>query len=619
VTPKEARELAKKIEADELRQKAKAVIEEESSLGQIARDVVLPAVQGATYNWADEAVGAGSAVLEKMKGSQRPFSELMEEGAAPMREAYKESVTRSPWISGVSEAVGGAISPGSKIGMGVKGIAKAAALGGFTSLGASENQKPIDAAKDVALGTALGGATTALTKGVSNLIPRDANVKRATVMGAGSRELQQVGIKDRAKIAQKLKDANFFKQGNFEFDPGGMKFKKILSVKPSKAEDYKIPVSVRMKDRAEQAVAKLQNEKENIWPAVSNKIVPDADIQDIMDKSARDYLKVNPDYEKALDVTSDYSQRLYNTLRLRAMEEASAKGVPYQGITLPHLDKLKSDISKYATYGKSLADTPDADVMYQSFARNIKDYVNDKVGNPNFKKYNDMQFNFLTALDDLEKKIAGIDSSQRRNIWDKAGVFLGDTFAGDDAGLGGALIRENLDKIPYGVRAITEGAIEEAPGAIFRQAQERGREPLDVGRSPNSVEEEPSALPFDASFMPTYVNEEILNTPLPRDSKRLLENQNAVMAKVRQFAPQALPMLEDAMRNDPEAIAKAGPMLAKLAPHVFERDEYEMFDGKITDPMMQSKFMADLGNDEALSSIEKAKIGLKISRGQPLY
>lgn len=123
--------------------------------------------------------------------------------------------------------------------------------------------------------------------------------------------------------------------------------------------------------------------------------------------------------------------------------------------------------------------------------------------------------------------------------------------------------------------------------------------------------------PQPMTFNP-YINEEVLNTPLPRDSQRLMDNPTVLKAKLSQAAPDYLPILEDMLQNDPEGIKKAGPMISKMAPSIFERDDYDTFDGKIFDPMMQQKFLVDLKRDEGIDSIQKAKLALKVRRGEPI-
>jgi hypothetical protein len=173
--------------------------------------------------------------------------------------------------------------------------------------------------------------------------------------------------------------------------------------------------------------------------------------------------------------------------------------------------------------------------------------------------------------------------------------------------------------------------------------------PPSSGRKPNSVEDEISSLPEipeeeiapaqnvesdvplnsieqkientlnpkPLTFNP-YINEEILNTPLPRNSDRLLKNPAVLKAKLSQAAPQYLPVLEDMMQNDPEGLKKAAPMIANMVPSIFERDDYNAFDGKIFDPLMQQKFMTDLKRDESLGAIEKAQLAIKVRRGEPI-
>lgn len=116
-----------------------------------------------------------------------------------------------------------------------------------------------------------------------------------------------------------------------------------------------------------------------------------------------------------------------------------------------------------------------------------------------------------------------------------------------------------------------------------------------------------------------YINEELLNTPLPRDSKRLLQNQEVLLAKVQQLAPDKVGILKDMLSNDPETMQENGGKIAMLFPDVFEKDKYGMFDGKIVDPQMQEKFLLDLSDDESMSSIEKANMAMKVRRGESIH
>jgi hypothetical protein len=113
-----------------------------------------------------------------------------------------------------------------------------------------------------------------------------------------------------------------------------------------------------------------------------------------------------------------------------------------------------------------------------------------------------------------------------------------------------------------------------------------------------------------------YISDQVLNTPLPRDSKRILANPEVLRAKMGQAAPDKLPMVEDMLRNDPELLADGLAKIAGLVPSLFEKDKYGSFDGMIKNPEMQQKFLNDLRSDEGLSSIEKANMSMKLFRGQ---
>jgi hypothetical protein len=642
MTPEQKRKKALEIEKREKALEIEA--QESSSLMETVQDVGLPLLQGATYNFADEIYGGAVAAGKKMKGAKEPFLDLLRQEAEPFRKAYKESLERSPKKAFAAEMLGGMVSPASKIGKGAtigKGVLSSIGEGVLSGIGSSESEiDSMDTAKQAAISGGLAGATSLITRGVSKIIPRDANVKRATVMGASAKDLQESGVKERAKIAEKLDDRGFFGAADRDFDVNTLKHNKNIGVESaiSPASDPNIPVAGKLKDRAEDAIGKIQEAKENIWPAVKNRTIPENEVDDLLSRAVGEYTEGNPRYEKALEAASSLKEEFMQTLRLRGQERAAREGVPYQGITLKDLDELKSQMYDYTRFGKSLSDLPDSDVMYQKFARNLKEKVNDEVGNPLFSKLNEAQSEYLTVRGDLIRKQATQDTSQRRNLWDKMGVFLGDTLAGDEAALAGATLREGLEKVPYPLRRGAESAFERSPGVLYRQGLAEGEIPM-PNRSPQGVMDEvpPTEIEWGAGvnmgeqdavqkvqetlappqpeFNP-YINEEILNTPLPRDSERVIKTPEVLKAKVAQMAPQFQATVDDLLGYDPEGVKEALPKIAEMMPHLFERDKYGMFDGKILNPEMQQKFLSDLSADEGMSSIEKAKLALKIKRGE---
>lgn len=151
-----------------------------------------------------------------------------------------------------------------------------------------------------------------------------------------------------------------------------------------------------------------------------------------------------------------------------------------------------------------------------------------------------------------------------------------------------------------------------------------------LGRSPQSIEDMPEVEPLnleapsvfnqeDVNFaqeaLQPQIEDEVLDTKLPRDSEKLINNPEVLKEKVKLYSPQAYQAVDDMLRNDPEGIKQALPKVSAMAPAAFERDTYNAVDGKIQD---LPKFFTDLKHDEGLNSIEKAILAKKAYRGEKI-
>lgn len=164
---------------------------------------------------------------------------------------------------------------------------------------------------------------------------------------------------------------------------------------------------------------------------------------------------------------------------------------------------------------------------------------------------------------------------------------------------------------------------------IYEESKKGSRKPQSVEEAPMPPQAPVEADPIDQKMthvlMPEkpqwdpYINEEVLNTFLPRDSKRILANPTALMAKVQQVAPNQVPVVQEMLDNDPDGMSEAGPKIAMMFPTMFEKDKYGAFDGKIIDPQMQQKFLSDLAQDEDMDAIEKAGLAMKVQRGESIH
>lgn len=638
--------------------------------GVYAQDIVVPAVMGATLGFADELTGAGNVALEKFKGSDKSMKELYESGRDNMRGRYQESMERSPKTAFGAELIGSAISPASKVLPGFKGIGRESLEGLLSGMGASEDK--IGSGKNAAE-TILGGAVGAGTKMAGNVIksaiPDNPNAVRANVMGSNKSHFLEKGIKDREALAGELKEKGFFGGGHREFNAKTGKFEARTTSLLEGGGDMDLTTPERLQSRATRAIEAIKSEKDEIWRKVGDKKITQRDLDRALREAASEYEMGHPRWDKATEAAQELKSGLELTLATR-----NGPGNP---ISLKSIDELKADLYDYTRYGKSHSDLPDADVMNQIFARKLKDLVNDKIGDTRFKDLNNSQGNFFTARSDLDGKLAalkgaGATAEPKIDLWNTAQKSMANALGGDDFKLGQADLSEMLGKIPLPMRESVKALAAESPETLFRQQIADPSSVFGGDRAPDSVEEFQApegymdtlpemdmGIPEEVEGVPTfelpgeisepyqqsledvdplqskieevlnpqkptalfdpYINEEVLNLPLPRSTDRLLQNREVLRAKLGQNAPQYLPVLDDILENDPESAEDMLPKLAMMVPSVFERDKYNMFDGKILDPVMQEKFLMDLSQDESMDSISKAKMAMKLKRGESIH
>lgn len=180
--------------------------------GQIAKGEAMPAVeapsvpqggsilspiaQGLSMGWADEAGGALSGALAKMRGED--FTPAYEKTRDSYREAADQYAQRHPYISTATELGSGLLLPGGALkSLGRVGGLAAGALGGAIT-GAGKNENPDSLTTDVALGGGLGGAGGAVAQGLGGLyraiVPRVAARARGPAFQADTRALEAAGI-----------------------------------------------------------------------------------------------------------------------------------------------------------------------------------------------------------------------------------------------------------------------------------------------------------------------------------------------------------------------------------------------------------------------------------------
>lgn len=552
------------------------------NIGETAKDMGVSALQGATLNLADEAVGLVSP-----------------SAAQSMREAYATAKERSPIASPIGEIGGAIVSPVSKIAPGFSGPLRAAAEGVVAGMGAADEDKfKSEGIIRAGVSGAAGAGMSMIGNVAKGLLPRSADTARAKVTGAGSRAFSEIGVKNRENIAKELADSGFYSSRKVSYDPVNMKFAPSSQSKFT-LDEMQSPVPERLLSRAQEGINSIQEAKKVFLD--SNRVVPTSRIETALDMAIEDYAKKNPRYFKAVDQASALKQDLIDTLKAKSIETGQPIGVK-------DLDELKSSLYQYTSYGKEADALPDSDLLYQNMARNLKDLVNDSVKDPAFKRMNEFQGKLLTVSGDLSSKIASLKGTGAKapGRIDPYRVFersLFESIGGDAAALQGATIREAVDKVPFMLRATGAEAAQQAPGVIIRQQ-------LNDEQIPSAGPQ--ASIPRRLQNLPM----ELIKTPLPRSTEELMKNKNFVLAKIAQEAPSMFGAIKDVMENQPDKLPALASMAAQQVPQLFEADKYNSFDGVIMDPKMKIMAMDDVRGNDSLSSIEKAKMFKKIQKNQ---
>lgn len=128
----------------------------------MTKSFLLGAAQGVSFGFADELAGVAYAVKEALKGRNR--DEAYTEGRDAARATFKKAESANPkaYLAGEFSSVlvpGGVVAKGAGV---AARVGRAAIAGGATGAGMSEADTPLELAKDVATGAALGGGSAGL-------------------------------------------------------------------------------------------------------------------------------------------------------------------------------------------------------------------------------------------------------------------------------------------------------------------------------------------------------------------------------------------------------------------------------------------------------------------------
>lgn len=569
---------------------------EETPYLDTAKDFAYGAAQGATFNFADEAYGAGRSLYEE--GDLSAYEGYRDDA----RKEWSISRERSPVATVIGEVGGSVVSPGSKIlgaGKGLKGIVRGAMEGGAQSFGASDKEGLKDQAIDASKGAALGGVIGGVTNLATQRFAKSPNATRAEVLGVKGRDYRVDGPGDRRNSIEKITKSGMLKNRKMEYDVDKMAFVPRGKSKFT-IDEIEANTEERLLGRAEDAIEKIQQRKEaHFGRHLDNRFISPQMLDDTVDQIAEEYSKrgLFKGPEARNEAVFKIQQNMYDQL-------VNIGGDPTR-ISLRQLDQLKRMAQEdVRNFSKGLGELGDNDELARITARKLKNLVDDKIGDRKFAELNSAQHDFLSAKGDLSNRISSLELATPGSTQvNKTSLLEGGVdglLGGSQGRLDSAARREWYEgAIPKPVRAVIPYALEETPGALYRE-RFQGREPIRGNfRNPSSE---------------TNIPEQLIRTPLPRTTQELMDKKPFVLAKIAQMMPEMYDAVSDVFENNPEELPQLAQVISMKMPHVFAKDKYNRFDGRIISEVDKQKAIKDTLLRQDISAIEQGKIITKLNK-----
>lgn len=252
--------------------------------------------------------------------------------------------------------------------------------------------------------------------------------------------------------------------------------------------------------------------------------------------------------------------------------------------------QLYDEVKQTFAQGKSANDLSVGPEFQRKFSAKI-DKLMDSIGGEKYRVNNDIMSDLLTQNETIFNKIAresgyGVEGPR---------LTMGSQFINGIKDM-------TVNNVPAGVGMARIGQIPEtATGQVMRNYVERlPTEAVNSrGRSPQSVPNIP---------------EQFIRTPLPRTTSELMKNKKFVLGKVAQMAPDMFEGVKDVFDHDPERLPELAQVLAMKMPHMFARDKYNRFDGRILSEQDKQRAIKDTLSNSDLNSIQQAEIITKLNK-----
>lgn len=567
-------------------------------------DLALLAAHGASQDFLDEGAGAiGAMTGGDYKTERNKF-----------RAKIADSRERTGIAGDAAELIGNVgvtMLPGARI---ASTAGKEIALSALQGAGAADELE--DVPGQSLKSAAVSGATQLLGKGVEKLFFNEPDKILARTMGARNNDFLKGrgGVNSPDEVANHLDKLGFFRQGEVVFDPLSKKF--IPNPTKSRLENFFKPKSLEsLHDRAKIAMTAIKTRKDAL---LKGKKIPSEDLSKAIDSGLAEFAQ-----------GYDVAQRteIGNALKEQLFEDLASLGHVVKKPQTPHIGPGYNNYSNMVVDAKGLDSYKGylGDEVHKSFEKRLRDVgLNDEAimklrkkmddvldlhGGADYADLNDISHKLNLTAEDAWQKIAresatGVEKPTltRGSIWDRAVDMVNPAAVG----VGRARIGKNMDSVP--VEAIRKG-FKRAPVEILNNNQA----PVEV------IENDPGhpmSTPQKGRMPQSVPNipEQFIRTPLPRTTEGLMKNKNFVLGKVAQMMPDMFEAVQDTYEHDPEMLGQIAQVLAMKMPHIFERDKYNRFDGRILSEKDKQMAIKDTLLKNDLSSIEQAKIITRLNK-----
>jgi hypothetical protein len=562
------------------------------------------ATQGATHDFADEIAGAAGAMVGD------DYTEA--------RDEYRNKVDESrEYLGGAADLIeaGGNVAstlliPAGRAGKAGTEIALAAAQGA----GAAEEFEDIP--EQMGKSATMAGATQIAGKGASKILGYDQPAKKlARVGGARGQDFLKKGVEGvketrRAPelVAKRLDDLGFWRQGKVVWDNTQKKF--VPEGGRISLERYFQPQSLDdLHNRATQAVTAIKTRNNQL---VKGKPVKMDKLAETLREAVEDYIPDGYDYTARTKTAANIVGTILNDLEKQGKIKRSMipsglmkptnPGTRVTGnnmfVDAGDIEDLKrhlyAEIKQTFGQGKSANDLSLNPEAQRKFSAKLDELL-DEIGGPEYKRNNEIMSDLLTQSDTMFNKLSresgyGIEGPRLTMGSQFVNGVKDMTVNNVPAGVGMA----RLGQLPDTVKGqAVRNYVERLPVEMINNHQRQ------TGREPQSV---------------ANIPEHFIRTPLPRTTEELMQNKNFVLGKVAQMAPEMFEGIKDVYDNDPERLSELAPVLAQKMPHLFTRDKYNRFDGRIMSEQDKNRAIKDTLSDTSLNSIQQAEIISKLTK-----